>query len=320
MDLRIESLLGRAHDARHRAVAIGNFDGVHLGHARLLKACVETARRDNLVPTVLTFDPHPASVVSDQGAPARIQTLTSRRRALRDLGIEDLGQLSFDQGIARLSPAEFVEKALIGGCHASSVVVGEGFRFGAARIGNVQTLRTLGESRFETVEVEALKDASGAISSSRIREALGRGDLPEAERCLGRPYEIEGKVVHGDHRGRTIGYPTANIDLEGVSALSRGIYVADGFVVHNDDDGDTSGEAPMRAAVSLGVRPTFKDAADLRLEAHFPGFAGDLYGRTLRLVFLARLREEASFDSVDALTNQIEDDVQRAVAFRDSNA
>ncbi|MEO5761843.1 MAG: riboflavin biosynthesis protein RibF [Vicinamibacteria bacterium] len=320
MDLRIESLLGRAHDARRRAVAIGNFDGVHLGHARLLTTCVETARKADLVPTVLTFDPHPGSVVSGQGAPARIQTITSRRRALMDLGIEDLGQLSFDQGIARLSPTEFVERALIGGCQAGSVVVGEGFRFGAARIGNVQTLRTLGESRFETIEVEALKDPRGTISSSRIREALGRGDLSESERCLGRPYEIEGKVVHGDHRGRTIGYPTANIDLEGVSALARGIYVADGIVVGPKGRDVSAGTRPMRAAVSLGVRPTFKDAADLRLEAHFPGFDGDLYGCFVRLVFLARLRDEASFDSVGDLKLQIEDDVHRAMVFRDSNA
>lgn len=303
MQLRIESLVDRPGHEKSRAVAIGNFDGVHLGHARLLGACVEAGRREGFVPTALTFDPHPASVVSDRGAPPRIQTLRSRRRLLREAGIEDLAQLGFDAAVARLSPAEFVDQALVLGIRAGCVVVGHGFRFGAERAGDVETLRSLGRGRFETVEVDTLEDSFGRVSSSRIRDALLRGDLGEAERFLGRPYEIEGLVVHGNHRGTTLGFPTANVDLEGVSALKRGVYAADGFI-----EGET---AARRAAVNLGVRPTFGGEV-ARLEAHFPGFHGDLYGRAVRLVFLSRLRDERRFDSVEDLRAQLAADVKAA--------
>ncbi len=303
MQLRIDSLVDRpGHDTR-RAVTIGNFDGVHLGHARLLEACVRAGRDRGLIPTVLTFDPHPASVVSDRGAPPRIQTLRSRRRLLREAGIEDLVQLGFDAGVARLSPREFVDQALVQGLRAGCVVVGHGFRFGAARAGDVDALRDLGRGSFETIEVPTLEDAEGRVSSSRIRDALRRGDLAEARRFLGRPYEIEGLVVHGDHRGKALGFPTANIDLEGVSALKGGVYAADGFI-----EGESMAR---RAAVNLGVRPTFLGEV-ARLEAHFPGFEGDLYGRSVRLVFLARLREERRFDSVEDLKAQLAADVRAA--------
>jgi len=303
LQLRIESLVDRPGHEKRRAVTIGNFDGVHLGHARLLAACVEAGRRHGLVPAALTFDPHPASVVSDRGAPPRIQTLRSRRRLLREAGIEDLAQLGFDAAVARLPPSEFVDQALVVGMRAGCVVVGHGFRFGAARVGDVETLRELGRGRFETIEVETLEDSLGRVSSSRIRSALLRGDLAEAERLLGRPYEIEGLVVHGDHRGKALGFPTANVDLEGVSALKRGVYAADGFI---------EGEAAVwRAAVNLGVRPTFGGEV-AHLEAHFPGFEGDLYGRSVRLVFLSRLREERRFDSVEDLKAQLAADVQAA--------
>ena len=303
MQLRIESLVDRPGHEKRRAVAIGNFDGVHRGHARLLGACVEAARNQGLVPAALTFDPHPATVVSDRGAPPRIQTLRSRRRLLREAGVEDLAQLGFDAVVARLSPAEFIDQALVLGMRAGCVVVGHGFRFGAARAGDVDTLRDLGRSRFETIEVPTLEDSAGRVSSSRIRDALLRGDLAEAERFLGRRYEIEGLVVHGDHRGKALGFPTANVDLEGVSALKRGVYAADGFI-----EGEIQ---PRRAAVNLGVRPTFGGEV-ARLEAHFPGFEGDLYGRGVRIVFLSRLRDERRFDSVEDLTAQLAADVKAA--------
>lgn len=303
MQLRIDSLVDRPGHDKRRAVTIGNFDGVHLGHARLLEACVLAGRDKGLIPTALTFDPHPASVVSDRGAPPRIQTLRSRRRLLRDAGIEDLAQLGFDAGVARLSPREFVDQVLVQGLRAGCVVVGHGFRFGAARAGDVDALRDLGRGRFETIEVPTLEDADGRVSSSRIRDALRRGDLAEARRFLGRPYEIEGLVVHGDHRGKALGFPTANIDLEGVSALLGGVYAADGFI-----EGESMAR---RAAVNLGVRPTFLGEV-ARLEAHFPGFEGDLYGRSVRLVFLARLREERRFDSVEDLKAQLAADVRAA--------
>ncbi len=284
-------------------MAIGNFDGIHLGHLRLLRACVEEGRQRGLTPTAMTFDPHPASVVSPRGAPPRIQTLTSLRRRLEEIGVEELAQLRFDEAVAGLSPAGFVQQALVQEGKAGCVVVGSGFRFGADRIGDVETLRALGRGRFQTVEVPTLEDEGGRVSSSRIREALLRGDLALAQRWLGRPYEIEGRVLHGDHRGRSLGFPTANVDLEGVSALGHGVYAAEGLI---------EGEAACRrAAVNLGLRPTFA-GAERRLEAHFPGFSGDLYGRTVRLVFLLRLRDERRFDSADDLVAQLGADVRAA--------
>ncbi|MBK5255269.1 MAG: riboflavin biosynthesis protein RibF [Vicinamibacteria bacterium] len=310
MDLWIESLVERPRASTRRSVAIGNFDGVHLGHARLLRVCVDEGRRRGLVPTALTFDPHPGSVVSHRGAPPVISTLTSRRRRLAEIGIEDLAHFRFDLTTARLTPAEFVDQALVDGVHCGCVVVGEGFRFGAGREGDVATLRTLSEGRFDTLEVPTLEEGGERVSSSRIRDALLEGNLREAERFLGRPYEIEGLVVHGDHRGRLIGFPTANIDLEGVSALRLGVYAADGFI---------DGESARRAAVNLGLRPTF-EGSEPRLEAHFPGFNGDLYGRTVRLVFLARLRDEGRFDSMEDLKAQLREDVRRVQAAAGSGA
>jgi riboflavin kinase / FMN adenylyltransferase len=170
-------------------------------------------------------------------------------------------------------------------------------------MGDVETLRALGRGRFETVEVETLQDSGERVSSSRIREALHQGDLAEAQRFLGRPYEIEGLVIHGDHKGRSLGFPTANVDLGGVSALRRGVYAATGLI-----EGEP---APLQAAVNLGVRPTF-DGEEPRLEAHFIGFDRDLYGRSVRLIFLARLRDERRFDSVDDLKAQLLADVAAA--------
>jgi len=304
VDFRVESLLARPANDGPRAVAIGNFDGVHLGHARLLETCVAAAHSRGHVPVALSFDPHPAAVVSSLGAPPRIQTLASQRRRLREIGIEELVHLRFDASVARLSPAQFVEAALIDGVRAAAVVVGHGFRFGAARAGDVDALRSLGRGRFETIEVAAIEDDGERVSSSRIREALNRGDLAAVERFLGRPYEIEGVVIQGDHRGRGLGFPTANVDLDGVSALPRGVYAADGFI-----EGETVGR---RAAVNLGVRPTF-GGAEPRLEAHFPGMDGDLYGRSIRLILLGRLRDERRFDSLDDLKAQLAADVQAAL-------
>ena len=242
-------------------------------------------------------------VIAHDGAPPRIQTLRSRRRLLREAGVEDLAQLGFDAVVARTSPADSIEQALVLGMRAGCVVVGQGCRCGAGRAGDVDPRRDRGRSRFETIEVPTLEDSAGRVSSSRIRDALLRGDLAEAERFLGRRYEIEGLVVHGDHRGKALGFPTANVDLEGGSALKRGVYAADGFI-----EGEIQ---PRRAAVNLGVRPTFGGEV-ARLEAHFPGFEGDLYGRGVRIVFLSRLRDERRFDSVEDLTAQLAADVKAA--------
>lgn len=306
MELRVESLHDRARLALRRAVAIGNFDGVHRGHRRLLDACIEAGHRLGLTATALTFDPHPASLVSERGAPPRIQTALSRRRALRGAGVSELATLRFDPDTARLSPGAFVEQALIQELGAGAVVVGHGFRFGARRAGDVAGLRQLSGGRFEVVEVPSLEDDKGRISSSRVREALGSGDIAQAEALIGHPYEIEGVVLPGDARGRTIGFPTANLQTDGLSALAPGVYAADGLL-----PGES---APRRAAVNFGMRPTFA-GVEPRLEAHFPGFGGDLYGLVVRLRLLGRLRSERRFASAPELVEQIRSDVRAAVEF-----
>lgn len=275
---------------------------------RLLQGALEAGRRLDLSPVVLTFDPHPASVVSGRGAPPRIQTRASRRRALADAGMEELVTLTFDLGVSRLSPAEFVEQALVESLGAVAIVVGHGFRFGARRSGDVAALTDLSRGRYEVIEVASLEDAVGRISSSRIREALGAGDIAAAENLIGRPYEIEGVVVHGDARGRTIGFPTANLEVDGLSALAPGVYAADGWL-----PGES---APRRAAVNFGLRPTFGGVSP-RLEAHFPGFAGDLYGQTVRLRLLERLRPEQRFTSPSELVARIGADVRAALDLPD---
>ncbi len=286
-------------------MAIGNFDGLHLGHQRLLATCVESGRGTGNVPAVLTFDPHPAAVLSPGGPPLLILSRRSQRRALQDLGIEEIVRLTFDEAASSAPPEEFVESVLIEALKTRVVVVGAGFRFGVARSGDVATLRRLGAGQFQTIEAPVLWDEKGPISSSRIRDALSRGDLDEAVRSLGRPYEIEGIVGPGDGRGRAIGFPTANIELEGAGALRPGVYAADGLV---EGEG-----ARHRAAVNLGVRPTF-NGQRLQLEAHFPGLDRDLYDRPIRLVFLTRLRDERRFDSAEALKAQIAVDVSQALA------
>jgi riboflavin kinase / FMN adenylyltransferase len=306
MDLRVEALSRREtlFSPPRRVVAIGNFDGIHRGHQELLVACVIRAREKDALATVLTFYPHPGAVVSKSGAPPRILTRASRRRLLAELGIDEIATLSFDAEVSRLSPEEFVEAVLVRELRSIVVVVGEGFRFGAARAGDGDRLKAIGAATFETIEVPTLEDASGhRVSSSRVRGALEAGDLESARVLLGRPYEIEGRVIHGDHRGRDLGYPTANIELDGVDALPNGIYAADVFIE----------EEPVghRAAVSLGTRPTFH-GVDRRLEAHILDFDQNLYGRAIRVRFLARLRGEERFDSVQALRDQIARDVEAA--------
>lgn len=304
MELRVEPLQGRLPSVLRRSVAIGNFDGVHLGHRRLLEACIAVGERLHLCPTALTFDPHPASVVSDRGAPPRIQTAASRRRALGALGIQELATLRFDPETARLPPGAFVEEALLLRLEAGAVVVGQGFRFGAARAGDVAALRDLSAGRFEVVEVPSLEDRGGRVSSSRVREALRAADLATAERLIGRPYEVEGTVIHGDARGRTIGFPTANLDVDGLSALAPGVYAADGLLPGEIE--------PRRAAVNFGARPTFDGVAS-RFEAHFPGWSGDLYGQGLRVRLLERIRPEQRFASPAELVARIAEDVRSAL-------
>ena len=265
-----------------RAVAIGTFDGVHLGHRRVLDAAVAAG----LAPTVVTFDPHPRIAFGYE-----VELLTTLRRRLEligDAGIEDVLVVEFDLGVARLEPEEFVAQVLrpIG---TEVVVAGADFRFGRGRAGDLEVLRRLGLDARTVPLVEN-------VSSSRIRDLLRGGEVERAAKLLGRPPEVEGTVVAGDARGGTLGFPTANLRLEpDLLVPAYGIYAgaADGH----------------RAAISIGTNPHY-GGAERRVEAHLLDFEGDLYGRRLVVELWRRLRDEQSFSSEDELVAQIARDVE----------
>ncbi|HEU5065606.1 MAG TPA: riboflavin biosynthesis protein RibF [Gaiellaceae bacterium] len=272
-----------------RVAALGTFDGVHLGHRRVIEAALAAGPE----PTVVTFDPHPRTALGN-----RVELLTSLERRLellRALGVEATVLVEFTLDLARLEPEEFAKEVLrpIG---AEIVVAGEDFRFGRGRTGDLELLDRLG---FATVAVPILE----GVSSSRIRELVANGDIEAAAKLLGRPVEVEGTVVAGDARGGTLGFPTANLGVRPELLVpANGIYAG------------STGE--HRAAVSIGTNPHY-GGRERRVEAHLLDFEGDLYGRRLVLQLWQRLRDEAAFDSEDDLIAQIGRDVEatrRAIA------
>ncbi len=313
-------------DAVPCALVVGNFDGVHQGHAAVLREAVQLARARGLATSVLTFDPHPASVVG-KGAPPLLTTPERRAELMAGLGVEHVWVRRFDAAFAGWSPERFARQLVHQALGARLVVVGQNFRFGSRRAGNLEMLRAMGAELGFEVRVHAIaSDARGPFSSTRVREAIGAADLDEATHVLGRPHELSGVVAHGDHRGRTLGFPTAN--LEGVPEMlpADGVYATRVFrigeVAPGDGAGDGAGGEPGVAAVAeplaggvtnIGVRPTV-GGGRRTIETHLLDFSGDLYGARLRLSLVARLRPERRFDGLDALKAQIAVDASAARA------
>ena len=288
-----------------RAVALGTFDGVHLGHRRVIGSAVERARERGLVATVATFDPHPLQVLRPQQPPRLLTTTDDKIALISELGVDELVAIPFTAELSRQSAEDFCDQVLAGVLDARSVSVGANFRFGHGAAGDAALLRARPD--FDTDVVELVQHGGDSISSSRIRSLLAEGDVARAAELLGAPYAVTGPVVEGDRRGRDLDMPTANVEPPADMILpAPGIYAttaaAEGF------------EGPVAAAVSIGVRPTFDDGDDLRLEAHLIEFDGDLYGRRLRLSFLERLRDEVRFDSAEELMEQMQRDVEQARA------
>lgn len=291
-----------------RLIAIGNFDGVHRGHQHLLSAVVEQARTLRLLPTVLTFDPHPSVVLGRSGLPL-LTRIDTKVELLNRLAPElEVVVHPFTSELAALSPEGFVRDVLVGCYRAGHVVVGANFRFGAGRAGNLLSLQSLGHRYGFSAEALPLLEGSGqAISSSRIRALVAAGQVEEAAGLLGRPHTTIGEVVHGDAIGRTIGFPTAN--LAGIAELvpGFGVYacrVNIGGTHHRD----------VAAASSIGVRPTLNQSGPppVRVEVHLLDCELDVYGRTLEVAWVRRLRGEQRFPSLDALKAQIASDVDHA--------
>jgi riboflavin kinase / FMN adenylyltransferase len=294
------------------AMVVGNFDGVHRGHQAVLHRVVADARAEGLSSSVLTFEPHPAAVVG-RGAPPRLTTMDRRAELIGALGIACVYVRRFDAAFAAWPPERFVRDLVVGGLRARIVVVGENFRFGAKRSGDLALLRTLGEAlSFEARLAPVASDARGPFSSTRARGAIAAGDLDEACRVLGRPHELSGLVVHGDERGRLLGFPTANLDRVVEMLPPDGVYA-----VTVDELDEQGGLARRLAGVTnIGVRPTVAAAGGTTrtIETFLLDFAGDLYGRRLRLYLVARLRDERKFGSLDELKAQIARDVTEARA------
>lgn len=295
--------LADAHPAGPTIVAVGMFDGVHLGHQYLLKRLVETARAQGCVPAVLTFFPHPDVVLGRASGRYYLTTPDQRAEALGRLGIEWVISHPFDDRVRQIRAADFVDQ-LLAHLNLRELWVGRDFALGYKREGNVDFLREQGATKGFTLEVVDLvtNDDNGTIiNSSRIRAALEAGDIELANRWLGRPYRLSGTVIHGDGRGRTIGFPTANIDVWVEQVLPQnGVYAGWAHL-----DGET-----FMAAANVGNRPTFNGTI-VRAEAHILDFDRDIYGETLDFDVIVRLRPEEKYDDIDALIEQIARDVEK---------
>lgn len=294
-------------DVRGAAVAIGNFDGVHLGHRAVIGEAGRIARAQGCPWAVLTFEPHPRRVFNPDGPPFRLAPFQRKARLIEALGVDVLFALPFDMEMARWPAAWFVETVLVQGLGARAVVSGHNFAFGCGREGGPELLLELGGAfGFDYTCVHEIRDSGEeAFSSTRIRARLARGDTEGAAQLLGRPFEIEGTVLHGDRRGRTIGFPTANLDLDDYTRPAFGAYAV--RVAIGDDPA-----APWHHGVAnLGIRPSFRSDRPL-LEAHLFDFDGDLYDKHLRVALIAYLRQEKKFDGLDALKAQIAADSARA--------
>ncbi|NNU79521.1 bifunctional riboflavin kinase/FAD synthetase [Halovulum dunhuangense] len=296
---------------RGACVAIGNFDGVHLGHQSVIGLARAAAGALNAPLGVVTFEPHPRNHFAPDAPPFRLMNAEARAHRLEKLGVQQLYELPFDGRMAAMTADHFVAEILVAGLGVRHVVVGADFHFGRGRRGDAYLLQALGRShRFEVTIAPLVGNATQDFSSTAIRKALTDGSPEEAARMLGHWHRIEGRVVKGDQRGRDLGFPTANMGLDGLHLPRFGVYAVTVEVL----DGPHKGH--YRGASSLGERPTFGVNAP-NLETHLLDFEGDLYGAELSVALVEFLRPELKFDDVDALVRQMHQDVTEARAALD---
>jgi riboflavin kinase/FMN adenylyltransferase len=290
------------------ALVIGNFDGVHLGHQAMLSRLKETSKRLNLASCVMTFEPHPREFFAPDQAPTRLTSLREKLELLAEYGVDQVQICRFNYDFAKIGAKEFVAHILQQGLAAQWVLVGDDFRFGARRAGDLAMLRSLSSSYgFEVEEMSTYNVDGIRVSSTAVRKALSSDDLGLARRLLGRPYSISGKVVNGDKLGRRIGFPTANMQLRHNRPPLSGI-----FAVEVRGALDTSPQQVTRGVASLGVRPTVHEDGKPVLEVHLFDFNQEIYGQHLRMDFLHKLRDEEKYSDLDTLIRQIRLDVENA--------
>jgi riboflavin kinase / FMN adenylyltransferase len=284
-------------------LALGNFDGLHRGHMKIIERVNRRAGERGATSVVMTFDPHPPRVVRPDKAPPLIMTKAQRLEAIAAAGIQGAAVVRFTHELSQWDPETFVRGVLVEWLHVAEVWVGANFLFGRDRAGNFSLLRTLGARYgFRAEKIDPVRYREFVVSSTRIRRLISEGRVDEAGVLLGHPYAIDGIVVEGARRGRELGFPTANLDSANELIPPNGVYATTaqlGSVIHP-------------AITNIGVRPTFGDAERPVVETHVLGIERDLYGMPLRLGFVQRLRDERAFDGVDQLRAQIEADRQRA--------
>ncbi|WP_374261518.1 bifunctional riboflavin kinase/FAD synthetase [Zoogloea sp.] len=294
--------------AEHGCVlTIGNFDGVHRGHQALLAKLTAKSRATGLPSGVLTFEPHPREYFAHENRPRRLTSLREKILLLEAQGVDRLYIARFNQKLAELTPEAFIDEMLIRGLGVRHLLIGDDFCFGKGRKGNFEMLKAVGDDvGFQVEAMHTVVHEGERVSSSAVRAALAEGDMPHAARLLGRPYSMSGRVLHGDKIGRTIGFPTANIQLKHRSPPLMGIYTV---------SVDGLADKPWPGVASVGVRPTINDAGRPSLEVHLFDWNADCYDAHLRVNFLRKQRDEVRYDSLDALTAQIARDADEARAY-----
>jgi riboflavin kinase/FMN adenylyltransferase len=292
--------------ARPTVATLGVFDGLHLGHQLIMQTVTERARATGAVPTVITFDPHPRSVLHSKDAPPLLQTFDQKIEAFSMLGLEQTIVIRFTRDFAQVRAEDFLRDILAERLQAKEVYLGRGFAFGRNREGNIALLKRVSEELgFRAEEVPEVQLHGQRISSSRIRQLLAEGRVNLARRMLGRPYGVEGRVARGQERGRTLGFPTANLHPQNRVIPRNGVYVTATLI-----EG-----AWRRSITNVGTRPTFEAEAEPSVETYVMNWSGDLYGDVLRVRFLHRLRDEKKFAAVEDLKRQIAHDVGRATHY-----
>ena len=290
--------------ARKVCLAIGFFDGVHLGHQQILRQTITDARKHNALALVITFDQHPNTIVAPARVPQLIYSLPQKLRTIESLGPEATLLIHFDKAFSQKPGEAFIRELAAAWNGIQSICVGANFTFGHKRSGNVDLLKQLGgELKFSVHGTAAVSLDGKVVSSTRIRETIRAGDLDAASQMLGRAYSISGRVIEGDKLGHKLGFPTANLDATGLALPPGGVYA-----IHAIVRGQTH-----RAVLNIGTRPTLGNPnPQLRVEAHLLDFTGNLYGEELELVFAEKLRDEQKFPSVEELKAQIARDIERA--------
>jgi riboflavin kinase/FMN adenylyltransferase len=295
-----------ANISRPTVLTLGVFDGLHLGHQRIMQTVVERARAVDAIPTAITFDPHPRAVLYPESAPPLLQTLDQRLANFGVLGIGQAIVIRFNREFAAQDAEEFLQNVVHQRLQAKEVYLGKGFAFGNNRAGNIELLRRMSARLgFFADEVPEVCLRRTRISSSKIRALLAEGKVNLARRMLGRPYGIEGQIIHGARRGRTIGFPTANLKPRNRVVPKFGVYATATLI---------SGEW-RRSITNVGVRPTFENESEPSIETYVFDYDGDLYGDVLRVRFLHRIRDEKKFAGIEELKAQIQKDTKRALLY-----